>query len=378
VNTIDELRAALNYPPSQAAPDTAAIIARGRRQRVARRAVLGTGLAAVATIAAVATVAATSPTGHAPRGQDSPGAVPNPILVAANTSTAAAPTRFDPLVRTLHVGWLPGGLKDQQAEVTTWSQSYGAKDEAYVNGGRDIGLVVDVLAKGRPVGDFSNGALGLPLDAVPHATEPINGRPAECLSDPSVPGSCAALRWQYAPGAWARVSYAGSAGQSAAAAAAVARKVAESVSLTSGEPVRMPFTISGKIGSMHPARTLVDIYENGATGLNGERWFASIELVENEKDLQGSDTLRRSVLVEVIQRPSDPSGRIERDDKPNTTVDGYPAWLRPDGGALVVWGVHKTRADVEYQNRPGNAKAAYTDVHVLPKPDDPAAWVSSR
>jgi hypothetical protein len=395
VNTIDDLRAALDHPSTSAVPDTATIIAAGRRQRARRRTLAGTSVGMVAAVAALAVAAGTSPTGgptggknppgNAAAGSDPAGVAPNPVLVAAVTSTGTqavrVPERFDPLARTLHIGWLPEHLKGQSAEITPGKQMFGAFDTTYVNGGPDVGLVVTVLAKGRPLTDLSGGALGMPLDAVAIPTEPINGRPAECLSDPQVPASCSALQWQYAPGAWARVSYAGSAGKTPAAAATVARKVAESVSLTAGEPVRLPFKLDGRLARLHPARSFVRVYEPGTTGILGERWNASIDLVDKVSDLQESQPgLLRSVSVDVTQRPDDASGRVEKDDlfRPNTTIDGHQAWQQQDGRALVVWGASNCRIAVEYRNRPGDAKATYADLRLLPKPDNPADWVLVR
>ena len=372
MKTVDDLREALDYPFDAPAPDPAAIIAGGRRRRAARRALVGSG---VAGAVAVAVLANGAPSRHDGRPDLTDGA-PNPVLVAATAPlTRTAPDRFDPLTRTLNIGWIPAGLIDQQAEITPWSQTYSGFDASHVNGGPDVGLVVEVLAKGRPVSDLSDGALGLPLLAVSHPTEPVNGQPAECLSAPEAPRSCPAIRWQYAPGSWARVSYAGSVGTAPETADAVARRVAESVSLTAGEPVRLPFTLTGAPAAMKAARTRVDIYQSGSTGINGERWSASIDLVTSDSDLQNSGDPSR-LSIETMQRPDDPSGRIGRDNAPNTTAAGHPAWRQNDGGALVVWGINGTRTVVEYRNHPGDAETMFADVHVLPTPDDPAHWVA--
>jgi len=367
VKTVDDLREALDYPFDAPAPDTMAIIAGARRRRVARRALVGSGLACVAGGVAVAILVNGAPSRH-DLGPDPTGEAPNPVLVAATSPlTRTVPDRFDPLTRTLSIGWVPAGLIDQQAEITPWSQTYSGFDASHVNGGPDVGLVVEVLAKGRPVSDLSDGALGLPPFAVSHPTEPVNGQPAECLSPPEAPRSCPAIRWQYAPESWARVSYAGS----AAGADTVARRVAEAVSLTAGEPVRLPFTLSGAPAAMTAARTRVDIYRNGSTGMSGERWSASIDLVS---DLQTGGPGRLS--IETMQRPDDPSGRTGRDTAPNTTVAGHPAWRQSDGAALVVWGISGTRTVVGFRDQPGDAETTFTDVHVLPSPDDPAHWAA--
>jgi hypothetical protein len=217
-----------------------------------------------------------------------------------------------------------------------------------------------VLAKGRPVDDLPDGALGLPVQWVARSTDPINGAPAQCLTDPGHPDSCPALLWQYAPGAWARVSYAGSQGATPAEEAAVVRRVAESVALMEGEPVRLPFTLSGALGSAPVERTLAIVYHPGRTGPRGEAWVASA-------------TLAGGPTVEVFYKPADPSGRIERDSPANTTVGGQPAWLSPEGRDLVVWNVSGTRVSVSYETR-ADPRSAFGDVHVLAAPADPQNW----
>jgi hypothetical protein len=372
LHTLDDLRAALAYPDPPALSDPDAIIARGRRQRLTRRlSVTGGGL--LATIASVATVAALAtnpgnPPGAPPfAGPDlrPAGAAPVPVLVAAvSRPVAAAPERFDPRVRTLSVGWVPAGLTNETAETTVDSQMYAGFDETYGRSGdgttRDNGLVVTVLAKGRPVGDLPDGALGLPRDWVAHPTDPINGAPAQCLADPLVSGSCSALLWQYAPGAWARVSYAGGQAATAAGAAAVARAVAESVTLTEGDPVRLPFTVSGALASAPVERTLAIVYHAGHTGPRGEAWVASA-------------TYTGGLTVEVFFSPADPSGRIDKDSPANTTVGGQPAWLSPDHRELVVWNVFGTRVSLSYEHD-GNPRTAFHDVHVLASSGDPRTW----
>ncbi len=397
MNTVDDLRAALNYPSSPPTPDAAAIIARGRRRRTARRASFAGGLAAAAAIAVgVATVAPgtdTLPTPPSAGGlQDIGGGVPDPVLVAANRSLASAapspggpavaPTRFDPLMRTLHVGWIPPGIVDQQADTGIWGQSYGGRDRTYTNGGEpphlDAGLAVTVLAKGRPVTELPEHGLGLPPVGVTlRPTEPVHGRPAECLGDPAVPGSCSGIRWQYAPGAWAQVSYSGSAGRTPAQATVVARRVAESVSLSAAEPVRLPFRLEGRLATLRTGATSVSLHPE-RPGDFGERWDASIYLVDDEKEMAKPHLERRVVAVGAMQKYKDPSGRIPRDPRPNTRADGHPAHLLPGGGSLVVWGVNRSRVFVEFTNHPGDARAAYDDLRLLPEPDDPADWVPAR
>lgn len=213
-----------------------------------------------------------------------------------------------------------------------------------------------------------------PRFAVAKPTEPVNGAAADCLTDPKVPGSCSAIRWQYAPDAWARVSYAGSAGATPAQAAAVARRVAESVTLTKDQAVRMPFTLSGKLAGMTVTRTSTQIYSTA--GNHGEAWSATVQLGPAGTVVKPADDLQQlGLFVDVMLVPGDPSGRIkDRDGQPNTTVNGHPAWRAADGAAVIVFGASGTRSAVGYPDGHGDALAAYADVALLAHPADPSAW----
>jgi hypothetical protein len=155
-------------------------------------------------------------------------------------------------------------------------------------------------------------------------------------------------------------------------AAARTTSVAESVYLGAPEPVRLPLTLSGAVAGMRVDRTLVRVYKDGLGGHSGERWSADITL--SDPGDPGPGIASPQLAIGVLSKPDDPSGRTYRDTAPNTTVDGLPALLGPSRTALVVWGVSGTRVYVKYQARPGDALAAYADVHVVASPADPAGW----
>jgi hypothetical protein len=292
------------------------------------------------------------------------------VLVAHGAPLAEAPTRFDPLTRTLQVGWVPSGLDGGSVTIGPYAQSYGATDEAYVNGGPDIGLVITVLARGQSVEEFPDGALGLPRDARPRPTEPVNGGTAECLSDPAVAaGTCSALRWEYAPDAWARVSYAGTAGQTPEAAAAVARRVAESVSLSTPAPVRLPFTLGGRLAGLQPLSTTVSVSDD-VDAVTGARWTAGLDLAT------AADATAAEVRVQSSWTPGGggtPGSR--KYGAPNTTVEGHRAVLDESGTWLVVWDVRGSTVSILDAH---DAVAAFGDVTVVDAPADPADWVAAR
>jgi hypothetical protein len=367
------LRAALDDPGPVAVPDVAAIIAEGRRARTRKQV-----LAAVVAVAAVA-IGLVVPAG---RLDGSPVPAPDPgvqaalaggpapaLLVAHGSPRYEAPTEFDPLTRTLAVGWVPDGLDGGGTSVDAHQQHFGAFDDAYRNGGPDIGLAVTVLSRGRGVEELPTGALGLPRWAEPRPTDPVQGSAAQCLSDPAVPtGTCTALRWEYAPDAWAQVSYAGSAGPTPETAAAVARRVAESVSLSVAEPVRLPFSLTGRLGGLRPIAVGVAVSDD-VDAIDGSRWSASV-------DLAPVDPADRPVQVRVSWFPAGGTPGSDKYGEPNTTVDGNPASFDDFyGDALLVWeprGITVSLFDV------ADPVAAYDDVALVDDPFDPAGWVVLR
>lgn len=383
VRTVDDLRAALDYPSGPATADIAAIIRRGQRRRAVRLAG-GTGLATVVAVVAIAVATSVFPNAAEPDiagdpNPDSssgesvggaqpapPGDVPNPLLVAPPGSPTEAPEQFDPLMRTLHVGWVPQGLADGTLSIQPWLQTYSAFNRVSGDDASSFGPEVSVLARGRPVADLPLGAAGMPMSgAVETPTDPINGRPATCLSDPTSPGTCPAIRWQYAPDAWGRVAYDDTAADTAAEVTAIVRRIAESVSLTAGEPLRLPFGLDGSFATMRAAQTGVAIYNARSSG---PEWSAWVQLADGSTD--------SVVSVMANHAAGDPSGGADKQENPNTTVDGHPARLERDGnsGRLVVWGANQTRMEVESSNHPDDPLTIYRQLR-LPTDDDPTDWL---
>jgi hypothetical protein len=382
------LRAALDYPDHGAAPDVPAIIARGRRARARRRLLESGGVAALvaATVAAVVLlVPAAGPAGP-------PIAAPDPAVVAAlhggpapavlvpdGIPLDAVPDRFDPLTRTLDVGWLPEGLDGGAVMTGLHEQMYSAADDAYVNGGPDVGLLITVLSRGRSVAELPEGGSGLPRDAQPRPTDPVGGGTAVCLSDPLVPaGTCSALRWQYAPGAWAQVSYAGSAGPTPESAAAVVRRVAESVSLSEAEPVRLPFTLSGRLAGLVPLSTWVAVSDD-VDPTSGTRWSVQVRLAidgdDAAVDAAAVDFDAPQVTVWTSWTPGGEDPGSSKDGPPNTTVDGHPAALDEYRPRLTVWDVQGCTVSV---SDPRGPEAAFGDLRIADDPADPNGWPAAR
>jgi hypothetical protein len=352
-NDVDDL------PPSRVDPRRALERARAIRRR---RRLAGAGTAAA--VAAVAVVAgalwggAVLPGRHAVAA-GSPPASPDP---AASTPAAVAPAHFDPLVGRVALGWLPGHLTGRMTEFTRAEQDvfYGE-----VGAGRgSAGLTVMFLAAGQRFND-SVGSAGLSPGATPVATAPVHGAKAYCLvggdEAGSPPATCSALRWQYAPGAWAVVSY-----HSADKAvtdqqtAAIVRRVAENASLTAHDPVRMPFRLTGAASRLTPVRSLVDDGSPGSTELElssqPDRW-----------SMWNSDTAGAvDIGLELQARPTD-----QLENNPiNNTVDGHPACVR--SGSLVLYDL--SGASAWFQS--DDPTATYHQTQLVPHPTDRTTWVS--
>lgn len=358
----DDVRALLDYPDHTPPPDVAAIIARGRRARAARAVALTSSVAA-AVVAVVVAAVVLVPDGPPGPPSDPAAAARGGSPPPGDPSADGIPTRFDPMTRSLRVGWLPDGLNGGRSYTAASQQMYSAFDDAYVNGGPDIGLVVTVLARGTAVEGFSRGALGLPRDAQPRPTEPVGGGRAECLSDPLVPaGTCNALRWEYAPGVWAQVSYAGSAGPTPEAAAAVARRVAESVTVGAPEPYRLPVRLSGELAEAEPISVGVFVADT-AHPLLGNQWSAEVQLSTDHGDI--------TVFCEWVA-----GGFTASDVDANTEVDGNPAVVDDEQSSISVYDVTGTRVAV--RGSEGKVLEQVADVTVVDDPADPAGWPAVR
>jgi hypothetical protein len=336
--------------------DLAAAVRRAESIRRRRR-----GVAVAASTLAVAAAVA------APVALRSP-AAPRPTATSAPTSPPAAgtpsgparisaPTEFDPLIRRVRIGWLPSGLLDQQWELRRTGQQYAGRAP-----GRDNGLLLTVLARGQRFDPAEHG-IGLPEQPREAPAEPIGGRPAFCIGEAGQPGSCEALRWEYAPGAYARVSYAGPLATSPASTAALLRRVAQSVTLVAGEPVRLPFQVDLAGTGLRPTSTLVTIAGTGRP------WSASLELSAtpqpNPYDFHG-------VLVEMLSTP----GRTDKDGPANTTVDGHSATLGQNGDerSLAVYNVRGSRLLIDVTTPGKDPLALYPAVHPVAQPADPTGW----
>lgn len=336
-----------DLPPSRVDPYQA--VARAHRIRRRRR-WAGAGSAAAALVAAL--VGGLLGAGR-----------PGPAVPPAGPP---APARFDPLTSRIALGWTPAHLTHRTTEITRTEQDvfYGEGDAP----SGSAGLAVRFLTAGARYDDL--GQVGLSPGATPRAAAPVRGRPAYCLvggNETTIvgAGACTGLRWQYAPGAWAQVSYhSADPAVTAAQAGRIVRRVAEHATLSAHDPVRVPFRLTGPAARLTVLRSLVDTGSPASAELQltsqPDRWSAT-----SPDNSGGVD-----VLVEPPGRPADLLSR----NPVNTTVDGHPASAQPGQGSLTVYDVDG--AAVWIASTSTDLTATYHQVQVVPRPADPTTWTS--
>lgn len=312
---------------------------RDGRRTIRRRQVAGVLAAACAALTVVggATTLVDLPTTG--RGHPLPEAVADRPGWTETTDAGSAqpperaPQAFDPSLRYAAFGWLPAGLTDWS--VTTGRDGYttsasgpaspGGKTEPasvvlrLVTAGHDIVLTQTdnfVTAPGVTTG-WS--------EVTP--AEPLLGRTARWNGRATTGPHSAALRWQYAPDAWAEVIVSNLGGGDART---VARRVAEQIRYGVDERLQLPYRLpSGLPEGLRPA-TLA-LTSSGSSGWSARAGYGASRTSSGDWPL----------TVIVIPRSSTHGdGPIA---EPDTTIDGLPARRTPmsDGGTgLQVYGLH--------------------------------------
>jgi hypothetical protein len=225
---------------------------------------------------------------------------------------AAAPERFDPLMRYASFGWVPD-------EARMNSRSTVVNDVRFA---MDVSEYVPDPSKG-PMAAKPAASVGVALYAVgvkPESEQPpdirgatdhdpgvpyliseappVDGKRAEWLT---VPGDSEflMLRWHYAPGAWAEVSVARLSGDLHESA----HRVATELRLDT-ERLRFPFHLTDLSAELRP---VASSFREG--GLDGP-WRADLTFHSADDGVE----------MRVAASPMQPSNR-----NPNTTVDGHEA-----------------------------------------------------
>jgi hypothetical protein len=356
-----ELKELVREPAVPQRLDVARGIADGRRALRRRR--LGVSVGAALGVCAVAGGAvALVPADPPPRLADSPPILAEPPAPAP--PPVLAPRQFDPLVRSLVVGYVPDGLGERKHQITPEVQDFGAWEPP-----TESGLVKGLTVIALPAGGTLHGKMGEPQrpGTLGTPTDPVRGRQARCVGTP-----CSTLLFEYAPGGWVQVRYNGRAGEPAA----VVRRVAESVRLDGRERVRMPFTVTGIPAGLAPQESLV------TTSTTGRPWEARISWSDYPSGFHPKTRIPRTLGVDVYPDPRRTGDGAKTPD-PNTRVDGYPATrTRSEGGdhleVFDVGGIHfsigATDADVVRMLGPEGPVGLYRRVRLVPGYTSLDAW----
>jgi hypothetical protein len=297
-------------PPS--AVDLERALTDGRRKVRRRR--LTTVVAAGCAVLAVAggvSVAANRPSGGMP-----PAVVPSVPASALTASTlpARAPATFDPLRRYAAFGWLPDGLTETHIETGS-QQLFTSASAPHDGGSKDSAAVLlRIVPAGYDIalsngGDFATqpGVTQGWTEVTP--ADPVHGRSAR-WNGKAAGGAGAALRWEYAPNAWAEVIVQGAAG--GVEPQATARRVAESVRYALDAPIRLPFATAPLPGGLRP---MIVSLGKSATG-----WHVAVSYGRGERTPYGDWPLS----VTVTRRPAR-TGDSSVIAAPDITLDGHPA-----------------------------------------------------
>jgi hypothetical protein len=321
-------------------------------------------------------------------------------------------TGFDPLRRTLRVGWVPHTVVEEWWELESHRQEYtgleardavgvadgfdgrrvdrgatvdgdevvlGGEAGLHNGGGLDeidelgdeadatSGVVVTVLAPGR---NFSLAEPVLGMVSWSTRTAPaVQGHPALCVAERGDDQSCPVLRWQPEPDVWVSVGYVTDRRMTRSEVAMVTRRVAESVSLDAPESVRLPFWISGHTATFVPRRAVVRGFRTGAAQVDRPRWSAGLVL-DDGVPVDAASSLRRTVAIQVSDAGT---GAIDFPPKgmSTTVVAGQEVSLDADQGFLTAGA---DGALVVVRTTPGQADDVFGDLRVVEGPDRTELW----
>ncbi|MEO3928877.1 hypothetical protein ABGB07_34230 [Micromonosporaceae bacterium B7E4] len=326
----------------------------GRRQRWYAR-----GAGAALAVAALAVGAATVPGLVAP---DRPSA-PSLELVGAlaplepytgevppsNASRIpAALETVDPTVQYVRFGWLPPGLDSVQYQAGLLLSGPGVTLIGHAAGSPDpnwSGVSVNLYPRG--VTPPAPQVMGIDGRAPTVSTAPapdVRGA-AATFTQYDVDGTdqlC--LRWQYAPHGWAEVRVSPwTAGQDARE---VALHVAQKLTFSTTERVRLPAQVTGVPQNLRPILT------NVSAPLTSDdwRWYAGVTY--SAEPSTADPGAQRAKTLDVSFSPYfEMTDRIRAElngkepPRPNTTIDGHQAYFSPGGDldwleSLTVYDVH--------------------------------------
>jgi hypothetical protein len=312
------------------------------QRRIRRRRALASGSVALMVVVTLAVVL---------------GVTRLPVLQPADPSPTprVAPTAFNPLTVYAELRRLP--FTPDRLTVTTGVHSLVivASEDTQPTGSVRLTVVTANHEIANPLADPvavrpGTAAHGQPTDA-------LNGRRAEWTWAGT---DTAALRWEYAPTAWAEVSVAGLPGDPQA----LARQLAGLVRFGVDTPVKLPFPPGGVRSTLTPRLVMTTV-------AGPENWRAAVYY--GPPDSTTGDLLTLSVTA---SRPS-----IVDSAAANTTVDGHPAAARsvPDGQSWLdvydVHGVDVTIAASDHATQAGLPGGGFAGLfRTLELKADPSDW----
>ncbi|GAA1872052.1 hypothetical protein [Actinomadura bangladeshensis] len=335
-------------PGPAPAVDVAAAVAKGRRVKRTRR-------AAVAVLAAGAVAVAAGVAVLQPYQDERPEKV-------------VEPSKYPNLLTEKAVfGWLPAGFV--RTRVT---QDGGSRPAYTVNAGRGPGNLSIELTLLPP--GVKPGIPLLPGARKGHLTKaaPVNGRPAYWSIKPGGPGSDqvgAEFRWEYRPKTWALLAV----NDRGIANAAIVQRIAAGVRFGGGKPLAFPVRVTGVPDGLEVGRVWVGagpeaVFALGGSGRNDELMISVTPASERARNLS----------------------------KPNTTIDGHPAFDTglPHSGPTIgrvppskarilrVFGVRGFDIGIDARGEPLarlQASGGLTGLfrRVVPLGTDPAQWTAT-
>lgn len=352
-------------PPS--AVDLGRAVTDGRRRERYRRlaTVVATGCAVLAVAGGVA-VAVERPVPSVPAG------------VAAAPMPAQAPATFNPMVRYAAFGWVPDWLTESR--TTTGVDGFLTSVAARDGKGEEIGVVeLRVVTAGHDIAltgsdDFVTdpGVTQGWREVTP--AESVNGRPARWNGKALDGGAAAALRWEYASGAWAEVTVRGRA--AGADPRLTARRIASTIRYGVDEPIRLPYRITSPLpDTLRPMTVSVHMYPQRLSD-----W--GVQVGYGDGKLLPSGDWPLTVLVIPRASPTGDGGNLAN---PDTVVDGYPARKTPmagGGSGLQIYGAQGLYLELATHGpaalRPTGADRNPDDLvwllHVMRLYPDPREW----
>jgi hypothetical protein len=294
-------------PPTRIELDLA--IAAGRRGRRWRRVRAGASALLAAGAAVAVVIALVGPVRGPARG-------PAQRPAQQVTGGAVVPARFNPLVPSAAFGWLPPGF--QLASRGGARSGPEQLDLDAVNGNQIMQLFLYPTGVCRVARAQTCSAYDTSQPVLSRAPD-VNGHKAYWLLT-------ASLTWEYAPGAWAVVSwwYSGSPWPPAGTERAAVLRVAASVRYGQTAPIKFPYWLSGLAAPWRVSNVLYNL-------VAGRPVLQTLEISDGPADSARTDSFDVDFTPAAHSDWSCPQDGVQ-----HVTVDGVAAVLEKSFGGSRV------------------------------------------